>query len=101
MFVFGRLLEGLAGIVNTVLTLYVWILIINAVLSWVNPDPRNRIVQFLDAATAPLLFQIRRRLPVVHGGIDFSPLVAILGIYLIQHVLVTSLHDVAVRLVAM
>jgi YggT family protein len=100
MFVFGRLLEGLAGLLDGVLTLYLWILIISAVLSWVNPDPRNRIVQFLNAATWPVLFEIRRRVPVVYGGLDLSPLVAILGISLIRYVLVASLYDVAARLVA-
>lgn len=101
MFVFGRILEGLAGVVDIVLTMYTWILIINALLSWVNPDPRNRIVQFFHAATWPVLAAVRRRVPVVYGGIDLSPLVAILGIYLVQRVLVASLYDVAVRLVAM
>lgn len=97
----GHLLEGLALVVNTVLTLYTWILIINAVLSWVNPDPRNPIVQFLHAVTWPVLYSIRSRLPVMYGGIDLSPLVAILGIYLIRYVLVSSLHTVAARLVVL
>jgi len=101
MFMLGHLLEGLALIVNTVLTLYTWILIINAVLSWVNPDPRNPIVQFLQAVTWPVLYQVRSRLPVIYGGIDLSPLVAILGIYLIRHVLVASLYTVAARLVTL
>jgi YggT family protein len=101
MFMFGHFLEGLAWILNTVLTLYIWILIINALLSWVNPDPRNPIVQFLYAATWPLLYQVRSRLPVIFGGIDLSPLVAIFGIYLIRHVLVSSLYTVAQRLVAL
>lgn len=101
MFVLGHLLAGLAGVVDTVLWLYTLILIVNALLTWVNPDPRNAIVQFLHAATWPVLSWVRRRLPVVHGGIDLSPLVAILGIYLVQRVLVASLHDVALRLIAM
>ena len=101
MFMFGHLLEGLALIVNTVLTLYTWVLIINALLSWVNPDPRNPIVQFLHAVTWPVLRQIRTRLPVAYGGIDLSPLVAILGVYLVRHVLVASLQTVAERLVTL
>ena len=101
MFVFGRVLEGLAGVVDILLTTYTWILVINALMSWVNPDPRNRIVQFFHAATGPVLAAIRRRVPVVYGGMDLSPLVAILGIYFVQRVLVTSLYDVAARLVVM
>jgi YggT family protein len=101
MFVLGHFLAGLAAVLEMALSLYVWVLIINAVLSWVNPDPGNPIVRFLHAATWPLLHEIRRRLPVLHGGIDLSSLVAILGIYLLQYVLVASLRDVAVRLLAL
>jgi YggT family protein len=101
MFVFGHLLGGIATVLDTVLTLYVWILIISALLSWVNPDPRNAIVQFLHAATWPVLYQIRRRIPAIFGGIDLSPLVAIFGIWLIQYTLVGSLRTVAMRLVAL
>jgi YggT family protein len=101
MFVFGHLLGGIATVLDTVLTLYVWILIINALLSWVNPDPRNAIVQFLQAATWPVLYQIRRRIPVTFGGIDLSPLVAIFGIWLVQYTLVGSLRTVAMRLVTL
>jgi YggT family protein len=101
MFVLGRLLEGLAFVADNVLTLYMWILVISALLSWVNPDPRNPIVQFLHAVTWPVLYQIRRRLPVIYGGIDLSPLVAIFGVVLVEYVLVTSLQDVALRLRAL
>lgn len=101
MFMLGHLLQGLAMVVNMVLTLYMWVLIINALLSWVNPDPRNPIVQFLYSATWPVLHQIRQRIPVVYGGIDVSPLVAMLAIYLLRHFLVASLSTVANRLIMM
>lgn len=99
MFMLGHLLQGLAMVVNMVLTLYMWILIINALLTWVTPDPRNPIVQFLHSATWPVLSQIRRRIPAVYGGIDVSPLIAMLAIYLLRHVLVASLYTVAARLI--
>jgi YggT family protein len=99
MFMLGHLLQGLAMVVNMVLTLYMWVIIINALLSWVTPDPRNPIVQFLHSAARPVLYQIQRRIPSVYGGIDVSPLIAMLGIYLLRHVLVASLDTVAVRLI--
>ena len=58
-------------------------------------------MQFLHAATAPVLYEVRRRIPILYGSMDLSPLVAILGIYLIQYVLVASLLTVAARLVAL
>ncbi|MBE9536551.1 MAG: YggT family protein, partial [Proteobacteria bacterium] len=56
MFVIANFLEALAVILNMVLQLYMWIIIARAVISWVNPDPYNPIVQFLYKATDPLLY---------------------------------------------
>jgi YggT family protein len=80
-----------------ILTLYLFIVIARALISWVNPDPRNPIVRFLNNATEPLLYRVRRVLPFM-GGIDFSPLVVIIGIYFVQGFLVASLRDVALRM---
>lgn len=98
MFIAGNFLGALAGILNMVLWVYMWIIIARALVSWVNPDPWNPIVQFLHRATEPVLAPIRRRLPTWRLGIDFSPLVAILIIYFAQAFLVSSLRDLAWRL---
>jgi YggT family protein len=97
MFVAGNVLEGLAKILEIVLQLYMWIIIARALVSWVNPDPWNPIVQFLDRATEPVLSPIRRRLGW-GMGIDLSPLVAILAIYFLQYALVGSLYEMAARM---
>lgn len=97
MFLVGNLFNGIAVALNVVLTLYLWIVIARAILSWVNPDPRNPIVRFLYNATEPVLYRVRRAVPDL-GGIDFSPLLVILAIYFLQVFLVGSLQDVAVRL---
>jgi YggT family protein len=97
MFVAGNVLEGLAKILELVLQLYMWVIIARALVSWVNPDPWNPIVQFLDRATEPVLAPIRRRLGW-GMGIDLSPLVAILIIYFLQYALVGSLYELALRL---
>lgn len=99
MFVFENLLRALAAIVDISLTIYMWIIIARAVISWVNPDPYNPIVRFLYAATEPVLYAIRRRLPMGFGGIDFSPMVAILAIIFLQKFLVATLVKMAERLV--
>lgn len=97
MFILSNLLYAVAGALDMVLTLYLFIVIARALISWVNPDPRNPIVRFLYNATEPLLYRVRRVLPDV-GGIDFSPLVVIVGIYFLQGFLVVSLKDVALRM---
>jgi YggT family protein len=97
MFILSNLLLAIAGALDLVLTLYLFIVIARALVSWVNPDPRNPIVRFLYNATEPLLYRVRRILPDV-GGIDFSPLVVIVAIYFTQGFLVASLRDVALRM---
>ncbi|MBX3026452.1 YggT family protein [bacterium] len=97
MFLFANFFVAVAGVLNLVLTLYLWIIIARALLSWVNPDPRNPIVRFLHNATEPVLYPVRRALPYM-GGIDLSPLVVIAVIYFLQIFLVGSLHDLAVRM---
>jgi YggT family protein len=102
MFVLGNFIEALALVLNSVLSLYWWILLIAVLLSWVNPDPRNPIVRFLRSATDPVLYQIRRWMPfVVVGSLDLSPLVVLLGIEVVRLVVVKSLYDLAFRMAAL
>ena len=98
MFVFGNLLAAVAKILDIALTFYMWIIIGRAVISWVNPDPYNPIVRFLNSVTEPVLYPIRRRLPISLGGLDLSPILVILAIIFIKSFLVQSLMQLAVRL---
>ncbi len=98
MFIAGNMLEGIATILDTVLWLYMWVIIIRALISWVNPDPWNPIVQFLQRATDPVLYQIRKRLGMGGMGFDFSPIIAILLIMFLQIAVVGSLKDLAIRM---
>ena len=98
MFVLGNFLDALATVINIVLQLYMWIIIARAVLSWVNPDPYNPIVQFLHRSTDPLLYKVRRWLPFHAGGIDFTPMIVILAIIFLQSFLVQTLHRLAYTL---
>ena len=94
MFLFGNLIHAVAVLLSYVLTIYIWIIIVRALISWVNPDPFNPIVQILHRLTDPVLDPVRRRLPDM-GGIDISPIVVLLIIFFLQNFLVTSLMDVA------
>ncbi len=97
MFVFGNFLNAFAQILSMALTLYMWLIIIRALLSWVNPDPYNPIVRFLYQATEPVLYRARRIIPAL-GGIDISPIVVIFAIYFLKFFVVTTLLQVAAKL---
>ncbi len=97
MFVFANLLTAIAQILHIGLFVYMWVIIIRAVISWVNPDPYNPIVQFLYRSTEPVLQPVRRAVPI-GWGIDFSPLVVILAIMFLDQFLVASLRELAWRL---
>jgi YggT family protein len=84
MFALAYLLEALATILDMVLNLYTWVIIARALLSWVNPDPYNPIVRFLYNITEPVLGWVRRRVPLVFGGLDLSPLLVLLALYFLR-----------------
>ncbi len=75
-----------------------WIIIIRALISWVNPDPYNPIVQFLYRITDPVMHKVREMLPISGMGIDFSPIIVILGIIFLQTFLVQSLAQFSLQL---
>jgi YggT family protein len=98
MFALRHLLEALAYILNLGLSIYMWIIIARALLSWVNPDPYNPIVRFLYNVTEPVMGFVRRRVPIVFGGLDLSPILVLLAIVFLQKFLVASLLDLAYRI---
>ncbi|MCD6487392.1 MAG: YggT family protein [Syntrophobacterales bacterium] len=98
MFVLGNFIEAFARIVNIGLNIYMWLIIIRALISWVNPDPYNPIVRFLYRVTEPVLYQVRRLIPLRGLGMDFSPIIVILIIVFLQSFLVNTLLQVAANL---
>lgn len=98
MFILGNLIGAIAKVLDIVLNLYMWIIIIRAIISWVNPDPYNPIIQFLYQITEPVLSPIRRIIPTYTTGIDFSPIIVFLLIIFLQNFLVSTLTQMAVRL---
>ena len=97
MFVVSNFLLTIARLLEVLLEVYFWIIIVRALLSWVNPDRYNPIVRFLYQVTEPVLRPIRRRLSM-QMGLDLSPLIVILVIKVLQWFLVDSLRDLAVSL---
>ncbi len=95
MFVLGNLVYAFANVVDIALSIYMWIVIVSALISWVNPDPFNPIVRFLYGITEPLFNFVRRHLPLPQMGIDFSPLIILLAIVFLQQFLVKTLLQIA------
>lgn len=98
MFVFGNLLLAIANILDIVLSVYMWIVIIAAVMSWVNPDPYNPIVRFLHSVTQPVFRPIRKIIGMRLGPIDISPLIVILAIIFTRKFLISSLIELGYKL---
>ena len=98
MFALRHLLVALAQILNLGLTIYMWLIIARALLSWVNPDPYNPIVRFLYNVTEPVLAWLRQRLPLVYSGLDLSPLLVLLAIVFLKNFLIASILDLAYRI---
>ena len=95
MLVLRNLFIAVATVLDYVLVFYMFITIARAVLSWVSPDPYNPIVRFIHNITEPVLFQIRKRLPMMYGGIDFSPIIVILIIIFLRIFVVETLKGLA------
>jgi YggT family protein len=89
----GNIILGLANVLGVVLDIYKWIIIIRALISWVNPDPYNPIVQALTRLTEPVLRPLRKLAPPYKVGIDLSPLIAILIIIFLDYALVANLRQ--------
>ena len=80
MFDTGNFLGGVIKIISSLVYIYMWVVIIRVLISWINPDPYNPIVQFLRSVTDPAIEGLRRMLPrfLWSSGLDFTPLVLIL-----------------------
>jgi len=95
MFAIRNLLIALATVIDIALVCFMFIIIARAVLSWVSPDPYNPIVRFIHNVTEPVLYRIRRKLPLMYGGLDLSPIAVILIIIFLRIFVVESLKGLA------
>lgn len=88
----GGIISGLGGIVHSLLTVYIWVVIIGALLSWVRPDPYNPIVQIIYRLTEPAYALIRRMFPTVFNGLDLAPIILIILLNVIDVILVNVIN---------
>lgn len=90
------LLIAIARILDLAFTVYIFVVVARALVSWVNPDPYNPIVRFLHNATDPLLYRVRRMLPFLQAGtFDFSPIVLLILLSVVQQIIVGFLYQLA------
>jgi len=94
----GSIIVGLGGIVHSLLTLYIWVVIIAALLTWVRPDPSNPVVQLLYRLTEPAYALVRRNIPTVFNGIDLAPLVIIIGLQVVDVIVTKLIYALAAAL---
>ena len=93
MFDHSNFLMGVIGIFSSLVNIYKWIVVIRVLISWINPDPYNPIVQFLRGITDPALDGMRRFVPsfLWSTGLDFTPLILIIGLQMVVMAL-DSIH---------
>ena len=93
MFDHSSFLAGVIGLIDNLLSVYLLVILARVVVSWLNPDPYNRLVQILCGLTDPPLNALRRRLPgfLWSSGLDFTPLIFILVIQVVQ-IFLRNLH---------
>lgn len=97
MVLFSRILIALAFILDQALQLYMWVIVIAALITWVQPNPYNPVVMFLERITEPALRPIRRVLPPM--GLDISPVIAIFAIMFVRMVIPPTLRDLGYSIV--
>lgn len=99
MILLANTMSAIALILGGLLNIYFWIVIIAAVMTWFNPDPYNVLVRTLRMLTEPVFYRVRKWLPFTYTrGLDFSPIVVLIAIELLNRVVVRSLAQYAAQL---
>jgi len=96
--ILSTLIQAIAQILHMVISIYIWVVIIAALITWVRPDPFNPIVQTLYRLTEPVYAWVRRYIPTAVGGIDLAPLIIIFGLQFIDLFFVKLLFQLSASL---
>jgi YggT family protein len=80
----GLVIIQLGGLFTGIISIYIWVVIVAALLSFVNPDPYNPIVQFLRRVTEPAYKIVRKTISTNIGGIDLAPLIIVIGLEVVM-----------------
>jgi len=98
LFIVGNLFSAIASILDTLLDIYLLVIVVRVLLSWVRPDPYNPIVRTLNRLVDPVTYRISRIIPTRVGMVDIAPFILMLCIIFFQRFLVKSLADMAIRM---
>jgi len=90
VFAWNNLVIFIAQLLEQLLGAYSWIVIIAALMTWIEPNPYNPIVRFLSAVTDPVFNWVREHVPVFFGGIDFAPMIVIIAIWFLRGYLIPT-----------
>lgn len=94
MFVLGNFFTTIASLLQSLINIYSIVVIVSALISWVNPDPYNPIVRILRSLTEPVFYRLRSWLPFLYlGGLDLTPIALLLFLQLLNGVVVRSLFQ--------
>ncbi len=96
MFVYTNFVITVAALLSNLLQVYLWVVIISAVMSWIEPNPDNPIVRVISALTEPVFNWVRRRIPVFFGGLDFSPVIVMIAIWFVQSYFIPTFARLAI-----
>lgn len=94
MFIIENFFNAVASVLHLILTLYMYVIIARAVMSWFNPNPYNNIVRFIYQITDPVLARVRQFIPPI-SGIDLSPIIIIFALLFLDRFLVSTLRALA------
>lgn len=92
MSVLVEILQGFGAIAISLINVYIWVVIITALLSFVNPDPYNPIVQFLYRVTNPAYRLVRKYVKTNFNGLDLAPMIIVIALQLVVVVISSLLH---------
>lgn len=89
-----EIVQGVGSLAIGLINVYIWVVIIAALLSFVNPDPYNPIVQFLYKITNPAYTLVRRFIKTSFNGLDLAPLIIIIALQILVVLLGSLLHAI-------
>jgi YggT family protein len=98
VFAFGNLLTSIAYVLNILLEIYLWVIIIRAILSWIRPNPYNPLVRIIYGLVDPITYRISRLFPTRIGMIDISPFILLIFIIFLQKFLIKTLFNMGLRM---
>ena len=98
MVVLAIFLESIATLLHSLIFIYILVVVISSVLSWVNPDPYNPVVQIIRRLTEPVYKYMRYYIPTTIQGIDFAPIILLVGLQFLDLFLVRVLYHFAEKL---